>query len=281
MNNGFEEVSEVILTTPKCFRSISSNPAILACREISPYYIDLRVIYSLPEKRNIIIYWMVDSIDRYVEKGIDKLTTTETAGIPICSFVGDDLNIGTSYVKKKTKAYGLGKQIEGIIEKGEYVVGVDDLVTKGTTAEKAIKAVKEIGAEIDKYFVIFDRKQGGKELLKRYNVELYSLAEMCSQFIDIALKKGLITKNEYELFKKYSENPTEWSRNFIRENPNYLKEKIKEVVKDGKITSMAPLEVLTTGHPELKKEFEHEVRNWLDEFGVKHEVLEFKYVPNY
>ncbi len=278
MDETFERVSEAILSTPGAFRSISSNPAILVCREISPYYIDNRVIYSFPVKRDIIAHEMADLVEEVdKERTIHKLTTTETAGIPICSFVGYKLGIGTTYVKKKAKAHGLGKRIEGIIKEGEYVVGVDDLATKGTTAKIAIDTVRNLNAEIDKYFVIFDRRQGATELLAKLNVKLYSLAQMCPEFIDIALKKGVITEKEYKLFEEYSKNPTEWSKNYILKNPEFLKAKLSSVVENGKLKDMTPLEVLTKGHPELKSEFEPKVRDWLAELKVEQEVPEFNY----
>lgn len=237
------------------------------------------MIYSFPEKRDSVIYHMRDLILEKVKRDIDKLTTTATAGIPICSFVGNELGIGTTYVKKKAKPYGLEKKIEGQIEKGEYVISVDDLATTGSTAETCVKVVRSLGAEIDKYFVIFDRKQGASEKLADLNVELYSLAWMSREFIDMGLEKNKITRGEYQLFSEYSENPTEWSRNLVAENPEYLRKKLEGVVEEGKIKDTAPLEVLTKAHPELKDEFEPKVRKWLVELGVEHEVPEFDYEP--
>jgi orotate phosphoribosyltransferase len=281
MSENFVNVSRTLLSVPGLFRSISDNPAILSCREVGPYYIDNRKLYSFPKKRTAVAIDMNELIKKNVEvTDIDKLTTTETAGIPICSLVGHYLGIGTSYVKKKAKAYGLGRNIEGVIENGEYVVGVDDLTTKGTNAKIAIDTVRDKGAKIDKYFVIFDRRQGATEFLADLNVELHSLSHMSPQFMDVVLEMGLIKEDEMKVFGRYSENPTEWSKNFILENPDYLKEKIANVVKNGVIEDKAPLEVLTVGHPELKENFEPEVRGWLAELGVKQELPEFNYQPH-
>jgi len=70
-----------------------------------------------------------------------------------------------------------------------------------------------------------------------------------------------------------------WSREFIRENPEFLKEKLAGVVELGYVKDMAPLEVLTKGHPEIKDEFEPKVRDWLVELEVKQELPEFNYRP--
>ncbi len=277
-----EKVAKVILTTPGVFRSIASDPAILVGRKISPYYIDNRKIYSFPEQRITVVDAMVDLVtenDVLPEKPIKKITTMETAGIPISALVGHEMNIGTTYVKKKAKAYGLGRKIEGVIEKGEYIIGVDDLATEGGSAEIAVNAVRQAGGEIDKYLVIFDRKQGATERLAKLNVELQSLAQMSPEFINIGLEIEAIDAEEGDLFGKYSENPNEWSRNYIRENPDFLKNKLAGVIKLGHVTDMAPLEVLTKGHPELKEEFEPKVREWLAELEVRQHVKDFNYSP--
>jgi orotate phosphoribosyltransferase len=286
----FENVSRTILTVPGLFKSISENPAIISCREVSPYYIDNRKIQSYPNQRNVVAKEMMDLVynviidsssdpDAEFDSIVNKLTTTESAGISICTLVGDRLSVGTTYVKKKAKGYGLKRKIEGDIEEGEYVVGVDDLVTKGTNAETAINAVRGKGAKIDKYFVIFDRKQGATEFLDKLNVELYSLSHMSPQFMEIALEMGVIEENEMKVFGEYAKDPTKWSRNFLRENPDFLRQEITKAVENGVIKSKAPLEVLTVGHPELKERFEPEVKEWLTQLKVKEPVPEFGYEP--
>lgn len=279
-----ERVAKAILYTPGCFRSVSNDPAILVCREISPYYVDLRAVNSFPDQRNEIVDEMVGFIRFSKFKGdfpkkIDKLITTESAGIPICSMVGDRLGIGIAYVKKEVKGYGLGKQIEGAVFKGDIALGVDDLTTEATTAIRAINETRNAGAEINEYCVIFDRNQGATKKLADLNVRLNFLAQMNPEFTEMALENGVIKEEEHALFSKYAENPTEWSRNFVKENPGYLKGKLAKVVKEGKITDMAPLEVLTKAHPDLKGEFEPTVNKWMEELGVKQEVPEFNYVP--
>ncbi len=276
-----EKVAEAILSTPGCFRSIATEPAILACREISPYYIDLRITNSFPKQRDVIVDAMVNLIDSKEIKGdIDKLVTTESAGIPICSMVADGLGVGMAYVKKEVKGYGLGKQIEGFLVKGEHVVAVDDLTTEAGSAKKLIAEVRKTEATIGEYCVIFDRNQGATKTLADLNVNLHYLAQTSPRFMEMALRNGNVTATDNDILSKYSENPTEWSRNFVKSNPDYIRGKLAKVVKDGKITDMAPLEVLTVAHSELKADYEPTVKKWLAELGVRHNVPEFNYKIN-
>lgn len=273
-----EKVAEAILSTPGCFRSIATDPAILACREISPYYIDLRATNSFPKQRNVIVDAAVDLVESEDIKGdIDKLVTTESAGIPICSIVADRLSVGMAYVKKEVKGYGLGKQIEGFLVKGEHVIAVDDLTTEAGSAKRLIAEVRKTEAIIDDYCVIFDRNQGATKTLADLNVKLHYLAQTSPRFMEMALRNGNVTAADYDILSKYSENPKDWSRNFVKSNPEYLRGKIAKVVKDGKITDMAPLEVLTVAHPELKEEYKPKVQEWLAGLGVTQDVPQFDY----
>ena len=277
-----EKVAEAILYTPGCFRTTSHDPFITAGRKISPYYIDMRVIPSFPKQFKIVIEEMTDLIDGSNEIGgnLDKLATSESAGIPFCSAVGYELDVGIVYVRKESKGYGLGKQIEGSLVKGEDTVGLDDLTTEGINAVKVINSVRSVGANIKDYCVGFDRNQGASKVLSDLNVKLHALANMSPEFVELALRNDRITKDDTELFEVYSENTDKWSREYVVKNPEFLKRKISNVVKDGKITDMAPLEVLTVGHPELKTEYEPLVKKWLAELGVRHNVPEFNYKIN-
>ena len=272
-----ERVAQAIFETPGCFRSIAQIPAIMVCRELTPYYIDVRSSYSFPKQRDVIAEESVYTVSNNINEKIDKFVTTESAGIPICSIIADRMGIGMCWVKKEAKGYGLGKQIEGVLEKGEHAVGEDDLATEATTAVKAIKQVRNAEAIIKDYFVVHDRNQGATKALGDLNVRLHWLSQTTPRFMEMGFENERITEQDYPILIQYSKSPKEWSRNFVRENPAYLRDKLANVVKEGKVTDMAPLEVLTVAHPDLKDEFEPNVQKWLAELGVKHDVPEFDY----
>ncbi|MEM3669781.1 MAG: orotidine 5'-phosphate decarboxylase / HUMPS family protein [Nitrososphaerota archaeon] len=184
----FYEVSNIILKTEGAF-NLSKEPIRLSSGKLSNYYIDCRAIYSDPDSRQIIVKSMFRLIKRKMGKERFKVVTTASAGIPLASIIADKFGVGLIYYRADKKEYGLSKKIEGIIKDGDYFVGVDDLTTTGKTALECIKAVREKGGIIDKYFVIFDRLEGASELLAKEGVELYSLANMSDKF------KGLIEEH--------------------------------------------------------------------------------------
>lgn len=157
---------------------VPPSPVRLASGMESSYYIDCRAIYSHPRHRSRIVRMMVGLIRRVVGNRACTVAGTATAGIPIASLVADRMGAGLVYVRAGKKDHGLGRDVEGVLRAGDYVIGVDDLTTTGRSALSCIEAVRRGGGVIDKYFVIVDRCEGARELLAGAGVELYALTDM-------------------------------------------------------------------------------------------------------
>lgn len=268
----FESTAGVVYTTPKVFGTFE-EPIILVSRRLSPYYINCRNIPSYPDKQRVIISNFVLALENADLPPDYKITTTEAAGILFAAPAGLLLGRPVSYVKKKAKGYGLGKLIEGDITKGDHVVGADDLVTTAESAMRTVDAIRAVEAEIKEYFTIFDRNEGGKEELKRNNVDLYSFVWMGERFVDFGKDRKFLTEEQFGLLGDYVPDPLDWSRNYLREHPEFVKKKLEASVKDGKITDDAVLEIFTKAHPELYDEFFPRINDWARGLGVDVESL--------
>jgi orotate phosphoribosyltransferase len=77
------------------------------------------------------------------------------AGRPLQSFT----------VRKETKAHGTGKLIEGPFRPGDSVVIVEDVITTGSSALKAVDAIRAAGGTVLGILAVVDREEGGRELL--------------------------------------------------------------------------------------------------------------------
>ena len=69
-------------------------------------------------------------------------------------------------VRKEAKAHGTGQQIEGNFRSGARVVVVEDVITSGGSAEKAIAAVTAAGGQVIGVLAVVDREQGGRQKLE-------------------------------------------------------------------------------------------------------------------
>ncbi len=66
-------------------------------------------------------------------------------------------------VRKKPKGHGLHRAIEGKLKKGDRVIIIDDVITTGGSAFKAIEVVENLGCKVIKVMPIVDRDEGGRE----------------------------------------------------------------------------------------------------------------------
>jgi orotate phosphoribosyltransferase len=78
---------------------------------------------------------------------------------------GTDLVIDAFSVRKEAKGHGTGQQIEGNLREGDEVVVVEDVITSGGSAQKAIAAVEGAGGRVVGVLAVVDREQGGSQAL--------------------------------------------------------------------------------------------------------------------
>ena len=78
-------------------------------------------------------------------------------------------------VRKETKQHGKGRLVEGPVESGDRVVIVEDVVTTGGSALKAIDRCRAAGLEIAGVLAIVDRLEGGREKFAEHGYELDTL----------------------------------------------------------------------------------------------------------
>ena len=79
-------------------------------------------------------------------------------------------------VRKEAKQHGTGKLIEGPFREGDRVVVVEDVITTGGSALKAVDAVRTAGGSVLGVLALVDRQEGGREALEAAGLEVLALA---------------------------------------------------------------------------------------------------------
>jgi orotate phosphoribosyltransferase len=69
-------------------------------------------------------------------------------------------------VRKEPKGHGAGRVIEGGFRADTGVVVVEDVMTTGDSARRAIRAVEEAGARVLGVLTVVDREEGARESLE-------------------------------------------------------------------------------------------------------------------
>lgn len=144
----------------------------LASGLISNYYIDGKQVTSSPIGLNL----LVDAI-RVEIAGfqVDSVGGLEIGAIPIATAVAMssaswDTQIPSFTVRKEKKTHGSRKRLEGIIQPGDRIAVVDDVVTTGGSIIQAIDAIKEAGCTVVVALAIVDRQSGAIEALQECGV---------------------------------------------------------------------------------------------------------------
>ena len=78
-------------------------------------------------------------------------------------------------VRKEAKQHGTGRQVEGPVRPGMTAVVVEDVVTSGGSALKAVDAAREFGLKVDKILAVVDRLEGGREAIEGAGLQLETL----------------------------------------------------------------------------------------------------------
>lgn len=79
-------------------------------------------------------------------------------------------------VRKEPKTHGTAQLIEGPFRASDRVVVVEDVITTGGSALRAIKAVRDAGATVIGVLAVVDRQEGGREAIEAKGVPVFCLA---------------------------------------------------------------------------------------------------------
>src|SRR6056297_2223042 len=175
----------------------------------SPIYCDNRLTLRYPSIRKKIAQALISIIENELEKP-DVITGTATAGIPHAAWVAGSMDLPLAYVRAKAKAYGLGNQIEGGVDKGQSTIVIEDLISTGGSAVSVIEALQFIGADVRGVLCIFTYGfQTAIDQFTNLNIPVYCLTDY-STLIEVALEEDYIAESDLKILNAWRENPAEW-----------------------------------------------------------------------
>ncbi|MGD0916662.1 MAG: orotate phosphoribosyltransferase [Thermodesulfobacteriota bacterium] len=189
--------------------AIKFGDYILSSGKKSPYYIDLRQTISSP----ITMDWIANSLTRIIlneigKDKIDRILGVPTAGVPFATVVSQKLGLPLIYYRQARKEHGVRKKIEGILERNDRVLIVDDLITTGESVIEAAEVVRDQGGVVNELVVLLDREQGGQQRLRSSRIEPHVLFRI-SDAMTWLHTEGLIENGIYETLRRYIEEESQ------------------------------------------------------------------------
>jgi len=88
---------------------------------------------------------------------------------------GDASPVRSFTVRKEAKAHGTGRLVEGPVAEGNVVVIIEDVVTTGGSAARAVEAVRHMGAVPLGILALVDREEGGRERLEALGLRVHAM----------------------------------------------------------------------------------------------------------
>ena len=194
----------------KAIKLNPANPFTWASGLKSPIYCDNRVTLSYPQVRTFIREGFVKMcLDKYGKP--DVIAGVATGGIPQGALVAQELGVPFVYVRSEKKSHGLNNQVEGVINSGQSVVIIEDLVSTGKSSLLAVEALREKGADIKGMLAIFTYgMEKATENFKNNNCLLSTLTNY-DALIQKAVEENYIRKEDLESLLEWKKDPQAWS----------------------------------------------------------------------
>jgi orotate phosphoribosyltransferase len=128
----------------------------------SPYYIDLRQILAYPQLMNIIVQYGIFKVkDMGVE--CDRIASVPLGAVPFASNMAYAMDLPSVLIRNQEKSYGNKKLFEGVINVGDKILLVEDVITTGHSVIETITKLKNRGTEVVAVMCLVNREEGGVE----------------------------------------------------------------------------------------------------------------------
>jgi orotate phosphoribosyltransferase len=167
-------------------RSTTRGEFTLASGKKSKYYIDARLTTMSPEGLSVIGRLGLSTL-RQSGWAIDAIGGLTLGSDPISYAISyasaeSDHPLRAFTVRKETKTYGTGRLIEGPFREGDHVAVIEDVITTGGSALRAIEAIRTAHGTVEGVLALVDREEGGRQAIESAGVSIISLVS-ASQII--------------------------------------------------------------------------------------------------
>lgn len=198
------------------------DPFRFASGLFSPIYCDNRILISYPRQRRAITQGFAQTL-REKDLPAQVVAGTATAGIPHAAWLAAELDLPMVYVRSQAKGHGKEQWVEGVLQGGQSVIVVEDLVTTGGSVLKTIQALRQhylatahgktsAAVQVEHVLAIFSYGfSKTEEALAQEGVHLHPLTTLPA-LLEVAIRQGYLSTDERFLVTDWAADPTGWSQ---------------------------------------------------------------------
>jgi orotate phosphoribosyltransferase len=129
----------------------------------SNYYLDKYRFETQPD----VLRELGELFATHLKPGVSRIAGAELGAVSLAAATSMASGLPFVIVRNQKKDYGTSKLVEGILEKGERVMIVEDVLTTGGQVLEAAKSLQDAGATIDRIVAVIDRMEGARENIEK------------------------------------------------------------------------------------------------------------------
>jgi orotate phosphoribosyltransferase len=137
----------------------------------SNYYLDKYRFETQPD----VLAALGKLFAEYVTDKTDRIAGAELGAVPLAAAAGMASGKPIVFIRNQKKDYGTAKQVEGVLNPGETVLIVEDVLTTGGQVLEAAKTLQDLGAKVEKIVAVIDRLEGARDNIEKAGFTFESL----------------------------------------------------------------------------------------------------------
>ena len=129
----------------------------------SRYYVDKYRFETQPD----VLKALGKLFAEHVTPDIDRIAGPELGAVCLAAATAMAADKPFVMVRKAAKEYGTTKRIEGVLNPGDRVLVVEDVLTTGGAVLEAVASLTEAGAKVVKIVGVIDRMEGARQNIEK------------------------------------------------------------------------------------------------------------------
>lgn len=176
----------------------------------SPIYCDNRIILSHPRIRAQVIRAFQEKAKAFAP--FDGIAGVATAGIAHGALLAQAMDLPFIYVRSKAKEHGRQNLIEGEWQVGKRWLIIEDLISTGGSAFKAVEALRAVSCEAIGVMAIFTYGfPAVAEKFEKAGCPLDTLSNYPALLAE-AIREKYITATDLAILEEWNQDPKAWSQ---------------------------------------------------------------------
>lgn len=138
----------------------------------SPVYLDLRRTVSFPK----LLIAIADALYKPMcNLSFDLLCGVPYTALPFATAISIQHKLPMILRRKERKQYGTKQLLEGVFQKGQTCLLVEDVITSGSSLLETAQSIREEGLQVHEAVVLVDRCQGGVRALEKEGLHIHPI----------------------------------------------------------------------------------------------------------